>query len=380
VPRLTLSKSIPRRSQRARTVAPTVDEEALLEQFAFEFGRSYDSYLVTEPGRQCFWSTGRCGVVVYVQVGRSLHVGGGLLAPEEHKENLLAEFVRFANQQRRTIAFYNIADDDLPLFTQLGFQVTKWGEDALVQLRSRNWSGKSFEWVRRQSSFCLRHGLCWSECIPRRMAATQWNALVAELRDISAARLATKPQVSEIGFLDGRFDPQRLGRRRLFIARSLHRVEGFLVANPCLNGKQWALETYRHRPDAVRGTIAFLMHQTMHQLQHEGVDIASLCLVPGLRCSEPRPGDSRIIRWGLKISQHLNVIFDHAGLYHFKSRFRPQFENRYVCSFPKATLGSFCAFMRLSGVLDLSLGKLFFGFCSHLKKSARRATLARPER
>ncbi len=104
---------------RSNTIPPSsdrLDDAELLEQLAFTYGRSYDSYLVIEPGRECFWPKACPGVVAYVRTGKYLHVGGGLLAPAESKANLLAEFVQFALRQRLAISFYNIAEEEVPLF------------------------------------------------------------------------------------------------------------------------------------------------------------------------------------------------------------------------------------------------------------------------
>jgi phosphatidylglycerol lysyltransferase len=356
---------------------PIAPEQRTLESIAYEFGRSYDSYLVTDPGRQYFWNKNRDGVIAYVRVGKYLNAVGGLLADADKKEELLAAFVGYAHQRRLFVSFYNIADDEVPLFRQFGFQVTKWGEDAWINLQPQAWNGKAYEWVRRQTNYCLRHGLSFSECLPNQLPESVWNEIAAELAAISVLRLATKPQAVEMNFLDGRFDANRLGRKRLFIARSAERIEGFLICNPCLNGTQWALDVYHQRPDAVRGTIAFLMHQTMQLLQEEGIERASLCLIPSLRC-RCLPGDSRLIRWGLILSRRFNFIFDSAGLYHFKSRFRPNFEERYICVYPKATLGSLWAFTRLCGVLDLAPRKVLDGLWRRVRKSCRRMTLAKP--
>ena len=67
-----------------------------MEQFAFRHGRSYDAYLATEPGRELFWSRDGRGVVAFARVGRYLHVGGGLLADDTGKPQLLAELVEHA--------------------------------------------------------------------------------------------------------------------------------------------------------------------------------------------------------------------------------------------------------------------------------------------
>jgi phosphatidylglycerol lysyltransferase len=357
--------------------ARVVPVQRTLESIAFEFGRSYDSYLANDPGRQYFWIKNRGGAVAYVQVGKYLNAVGGLLADVDRKEELLAAFVEYARQRQLFISFYNIADDEVPLFRQFGFQVTKWGEDAWINLRQQVWNGKAYEWVRRQSNYCMRHGVSFSECRPNQLTATAWNEISMELDNISALRLATKPQAVEMNFLDGRFDSNRLGRKRLFIARTAERIEGFLICNPCLSGTQWALDVYRQRPEAVRGTVAFLVHRTLQLLKEEGIERASLCLIPTLRC-RCLPGDSRLIRWGLILSRRFNFIFDTAGLYHFKSRFRPHFEERYVCVYPKATLGSVWAFTRLCGVLDLVPRKVFAGFWRRIRKSCRRTTLAKP--
>ena len=358
--------------------SPAAAARRSLENFAFEFGRSYDSYLATDPGRQYFWSTNGRGVVAYVPVGKYLNVVGGLLADTDDKERLLAEFVEYAQRRRLFISFYNVADDELPLFRRCNFQVTKWGEDAWIDLPQLTWTGKLYEWVRRQSNYCSRFGISFAECLPNQLTSTAWNEIAAELDEISALRLATKPQVAEMNFLDGRFDADWLGRKRLFIARSPDRIEGFLICNPCLNGTQWALDVYRQRPDGPRGTVTFLIHHTLQLLKEEGAERASLCLIPSLRCHR-LPGDSRLIRWGLILGRQFPFIFDSAGLYHFKSRFRPRFEDRYVCVYPKATLGSVRAFTRLCGVLDLSPRKMVAGLWRRVRKCNLRSTLAKPD-
>ena len=367
-------------SQALRAFAAEGDSRA--EQHAFCFGRSYDSYLVTEAGWEHFWSSGRRGMIAVARQGRHLFCGGGLLAPAEHQEELLRQFVVHALDQGRTMTFLNICEGQLPLFRDCGFQATKWGEEAIVDLPDCDWSGKSYAWVRRQTNFCRRQGLEWFECHRDEHSATQWSRLAAELTQVSEAFLAGKPQSQEMRLLQAPFDPRRLGRKRLFAARRRPsgRIEGFLACNPCDNGRTWVMETCRQRPDAVRGTIPFLMHQAMSQLQAEGVRHVSLCLLPGLRCREPLPGDSAMVRWGLALGTGpLDPAYAVAGAHHFKSRFRPRFENRYLCVLPRATFGSAVAFIRLVGALRFDPRKLIGLAWTRWRKRAARATLLTPE-
>ena len=353
------------------------------DEWAFRYGRSYDSYLATESDRECFWSRDRRGAVAFVRAGRYLFASGGLLTRDEDKESLLAEFVEFADRQKLLPSFFNALEDELPLFRDYGFQVTKWGEEAIVDLSDRDWQGKAFEWVRRQSNFCRRHGIVVEECKWNCLTPTAWRTTVAELTAVSAAYLATKPQQGEIGFLEGRFPPENFGGQRLFVARSddgRGRVEGFLVCNPALAGERWIFETYRHRPDAVRGISAYLMHQAMCEFQSEGIASVSLCLVPGLRCEQPHAGDSGIVRWGMLLgTRYCGLILDSSGLYHFKSRFRPRFENRYVCVRPRATLGWARSFISVLGVMRLDLPTVAGQMMTRLRKRAARKTLELPE-
>ncbi len=332
-------------------------------RFRLRYGRCYDSYLALEPGRECFWSAQRLGAISYVRAGRYLHASGGLLAADEHKESLLAQFVAFADAHDLHLTFYNLADDDLPLVRRHGFQATKWGEESLIDLAHCTWEGKAFEWVRRQSNYCRRQGLVFSEAdrellSPRRLGrntAADQRSLAGPLGGQTA-----KPVRSNSSKV--RSIPRELAANESSWPRPTKgrgRIEGILVANPAAGGTTWVFETYRHRPDAPRGCVSFLMHQALVALQAEGVPTVSLCLVPGLGCDRPMPGDSTLARWGLVIgSRYANFIFDSAGLYHFKTRFRPRFEARYLCARPRVTLGSFWSFIKVLGVLNLDIGKL----------------------
>lgn len=330
-----------------------------------------------------FWGRDVRGAVAYVRDGRQIHIGGGLLAPAHAKQRLLAELVRWAEENALVLSFYNLSDDDLPLMSDHGFQVTKWGEEAIVDLADCTWSGKSFEWLRRQSNYCVRKGLVVRECDRSKMSPSEWRTITRQMLEISRALLVNKPQKDEIHFLEGRFDPDHLARRRLFAARAgdgAGRIEAFLVCNPCLDGTQWVFETYRRRGDAVRGTMPYLMHQVMRQLQAEGARAASLCLVPGLRCETPLPGDSALARWSLVIgTRYFSFIHDTAGMYHYKSRFRPQFDSRYLAVRPRLSMASALSFVRVLGVLDLRIGSVVRQSIQRLRHAASRRTLLKPD-
>lgn len=349
------------------------------EAHVFCHGEYFDSYLATEPGRLEFWSSTGEGLISYTQRGRYLLIGGGLIAPDEHKPQLLREFVAYLRKNRLVATFHNIADHELPVFRQESLQITKWGEEPVIDLGEITWSGKPYEWVRRQVNFCRRQGLQAFEVCLRELTPEQWGRTLAEMLEVSSESLSQKPQ-KEMTFFEGRIGNHQIGLRRVFIVRSgngLGRIEGFVVCNPMRGGTMWATELYRRRVDAVRGTMAFLFHHVINQLQSEGAQRLGLCLDPALRCSPRMPNDSPLIRLGMSWGEaYLNFLFDLAGIRHFKSRFRPRYENRYCCVMPKASVGSILAFACVSGVFTVNPWKLMKIAAERFRKRAQRSTLA----
>ena len=257
---------------------------------AFAHGRTYDSYLMAEDDREYFWSADRRNIVGYVKHGRHLHVTGNLAAPESCREGFLQELVAFAGRNRFVLCIYNIFDEDLALFNRHGFQITKWGEEPMIELREATWTGKPYEWLRRQENGCRRQGVALREVDPV-ADADELRGLISQMRELNEEHLRATPQGKEMRVFEGRFTPEKLGHRRLFIAEHNGRIEAIIVLNPGLAGRMWAFDIYRRRADAAPGVIPFAMLQIMRQLKQEGVEYVSLSMIPGLRADAKRPGD-----------------------------------------------------------------------------------------
>ena len=325
-----------------------------LEDYAFRYGRCYDSYLVVEPRFEYFWGRDDCGFVAFERIGRHIFTVGGLIALEGAAAILLADLRAFAMLNRLTLTIFNVNAGSLAVFAEHDFQLTKFGEDAVVTLAGETWEGAPFQWLRRQENFCRRGGLHAVEVVPKMIDPDAWARLSLELKDVSLAHLRMRGHERELSTFEGHFDPATIGRRRLFVAkrRGTGTVVAFLLLTPMENGELWAIETYRHRPDALRGAVPFLMMAALRQMRDEGQRQASLCLAPAVNIEVPSVGDSALLRWLLIAWQRLGASFFNArGLYHFKSRFRPQFTPSYVAVFPRIHLGWIYAFLRVTGVV-----------------------------
>ncbi|MCX6126868.1 MAG: DUF2156 domain-containing protein, partial [Proteobacteria bacterium] len=287
-----------------------------VEHLAYTYGRSYDSYLVTEPDREYFMNSKDDAVISFVTVGRYVNVVGGAIGTDEARAELLKSFLDFCRQNSLTCSFFSILGDEIDQYRGLGFEVTKFGEDFRIDVSKLDWSGKNFSWVRRQVHYVQKNGVVARELRRSDVLEESWNAQLAELREVERGQLATKSQGEPTKVFQGQITSPDLGRRRLFAAYdSQSRAECFLVCNPIDGGNSWAIEIYRHRLDCTRGSMAFLFHHTLSMLKSEGCQVVSLSMNPAIRCQDPLPGDSALCRNILIFwDKHLNFLLDLRGV------------------------------------------------------------------
>lgn len=365
--------------------AASMDAAAIarLESLVYRWGRSYDSYLAMDLDREYFWSSGARAVLGFVLRGSHAVVIGGLIGPDELREVLLTEFMVHCRAKTWTACFGLVTQRDLALFDRHGFQSTKIGEDALIDLRHCNWQGKTFEWVRRQTNYCQRQGLVCREIRGGAAATDHSCARMRELAIISEQFLDGTPHGRTMRYFVGQFSSERLYRRRVFAAIAeggAGRAEGFVVCTPYQDGQAWGIEMYRSRADAVRGTIPFLMHATMQTLKGEGVEEASLCLMPAAGCRDRRPPphrDSWFIHTYIQIThRYLNFILDTPGISHFKTRFRPRCASIYCSVWPKSSVRPLHAMLSTWGTLQFSPWRALGRGMRRLRHRRQRATLS----
>lgn len=333
-------------------------EQERLERCAFERGSSPESYLVTEPGYEHFWDDQKTGVIGYIRHRKYLHIVGGLIAPHQRKEDLLAQFCEYVDRNGLFAAFYAIPEQDLPLFRSHGFQVTKFGENTSIDLDNHNWAGRHYSWVRRQTSFVTRQGIVAKEIDLEGMNPEEKKAIFKKLHAINREHLGTRVMCNDIELLQGKLFSEHYYRRRLFVACDPAHPDqwhAFVDCTPMNGGQSWATVTYRNNKQGVRGVIPFLMSYIIDTMKSEGVEQVSLCMVPALNCQTPLEGDSRIIRIILGIwTKRLNFLLNVQGLHRFKSRFRPQFTPVYLCVRSKATILSTVSFLKCAGVFKMN--------------------------
>lgn len=328
----------------------SAQERVELEQHAFDFACLPESYDIAVSDGGVLRSPGGEGIASVLQDGRYWHIAGGLLAPQAAKGEMIDWLGEISRTQRRTIAVYNVSETDAIRFQKAGFVVNKFGEEPILNPRDLTWSGKPYEWVRRQTNFCQRAGLTVTEVTDLSQQQQMAETLTSIMSEDLSGRTFDKP----LRLLEGEFNPELLQRRRLFVAKSAEgNVEAFLACSPIDAGRSWAFETYRKTKTATRGVTAFLFRTAIDQLKSEGAEQISLCLVPGRNVKESNiaNGDPRIARVVSLWFNRLDFVFNAKGQDHFKSRFRPRYVSRYLCVAPKNSMGSLWSFLKTTGAV-----------------------------
>jgi phosphatidylglycerol lysyltransferase len=131
----------------------------------------------------------------------------------------------------------------------------------------------------------------------------------------------------------------------------------------------------------VRGIIPFLVAQIARRMRDERVSYLSLCQVPALRVKQGTPSDSRFVVNGLQFwFDRLPWFYDVPRLYHFKSRFRPQYRECFIATYPRVRVAPLLAFFFKWGIIVPGFSRLPRQLLRRMGKWKHSEHLADPSR
>jgi phosphatidylglycerol lysyltransferase len=157
-------------------------------------------------------------------------------------------------------------------------------------------------------------------------------ALRDQLQQVSSEWLALRPE-GEKGFCVGRFDETGLRHSWLAVAWNglARRVEGFLTWEPVWARRGWALDLMRRRRSAAAGTMELLVVRSIEEARRRGDVMLSLSLSALADVErEDDPGSEEFARERAFLRRHLARFYDFEGLFRWKSKFGPRFEDRWL--------------------------------------------------
>lgn len=272
------------------------------------------SFLFSQSGR---------AFVMYGASGASWISMSDPVGPGEEVPELAWRFREAAEASGANPAFYEVREDYLSLYREMGLMILKIGEEARVPLEGFSLEGGSnreFRATRKKME--EREGCRFSVLEPGEV-----KKRLEEIRQVSDAWLAEK-NTREKGFSLGFFREENLVRGPVAVVEKDDRVVAF--ANLWLSGGKEELspDLMRYAREAPRDVMTYLFVETMTWGKTQGYRWFNLGMAP-LSGLEEESGKI----WpkaGSFLFQHGEHFYNFRGLRQYKEKFHPVWEPRFL--------------------------------------------------
>jgi phosphatidylglycerol lysyltransferase len=274
-----------------------------------------DKRFLFDPEKRAF--------VMYGIQGRSWVAMGDPVGPSETHGDLIWTFRELADRHGGWTVFYEVSDDNLPIYVDLGLTVLKIGEEGVVSLPRFSLEGGARSGLRHTVNKGHRDGLSF-EMLPPHDAA----GVLPELRVISDAWLESKNS-REKSFSLGRFDESYLSNTPLAVVRRNGTILAFANIWHGAEGGELSIDLMRFLPDAPSGVMDFLFINLMLWGKERGFARFNLGMAPlaGLRAGPLAPLWNRVAAVVFRHGEH---FYNFQGLQQYKDKFLPEWYPRYL--------------------------------------------------
>ena len=333
-------------------------EAAKVERLLREHGASSISWFALGDDVDYFFSRNERAVIAYRCESDVLLAIGDPVGPAEELAPLLSEFAEFCRRHDWSFAFFQARPELLRVYESLGWRALHIGEDPVLWTGRFTLEGGAVSQVRRTMRKAEVAGLTVVQS-PAGEDPFEPGAGPADfadaLREVSDDWLRGR-HGGEKGFCMGRFDPHHMRDVWLLAAwnPSQRRVEAFTTWVPIPARHGWALDLGRRRSDALPGAMDLLVVRAVQSARERGdemlsLSLSALAMVPdGAPCPPaggrddaasraPAPAASAAPATSASaersrefLMQHLARFYDFKGLFRWKRRFDPSFEDRYL--------------------------------------------------
>jgi phosphatidylglycerol lysyltransferase len=317
-------------------------ERARVQALLHEHGASSVSAFALAPDTDYYFSSNGRAVIAYRFESDTLLAIGDPIGPAEELEPLLRAFQVFCAEHDWSFAFFQTRPELLPLYRSLGWRAIHVGEDPMLVPASFTLEGSAMGDARRATRKLEEAGYVARHFVPGDQPfdpGRDPDALLHQMQEISADWMRGG-RGEEKGFCMGRFDPGSLRESWLAVAWNAkeRRAAAFVTWVPIWARRGWALDLMRRREEAPAGIMDFLVVKSVEAARARGDAILSLSLSALSKVDEPGPPTlplappeaAAVGRARQLLAQHLARFYNFQGLFQWKKKFLPAFEDRYL--------------------------------------------------
>ncbi len=285
---------------------------------------STNAHLALLGDKSFLFSENGNAFIMYGVQKRSWVVMGDPVGPKEEASELVWQFRELSDRHDGRTIFYDVKQENVHHYLDLGLTLIKAGEEAHVLLENFSLEGGAYKRLRYLYNRLEKEG-CVLEVVSEKEKVI---TLLPELKKISDSWLETK-NTKEKGFSLGFFHPEYLQHFPL----ALIRIEGNIVAfaNMWIGAEkeEVSVDLMRYTPEAPDSVMEYLFVALMLWGKKEGYRWFDLGVAP-LSGLENRPFASVWNKMGALVFRYGENFYNFQGLREYKEKFKPVWEPRYI--------------------------------------------------
>lgn len=263
------------------------------------------------------------GFLMYAVSGGSWIALGDPVGDPDTRRELAWEFRARARRHGGSPVFYEVSEEMLGIYADLGLRSVKFGEEARVSLTNFSLDVPAMRKFRSTVRQFERAGIRAELVAPEGV-----RALLPAMREVSNAWLRGKRQ-AEKGFSVGRFDEEYLAQFPIIVVRNDDEILAFANLWTFPGKRELSVDLMRYRPGRNNGIMDYLFIEAMRIGAREGFLWFNLGMAP-LSGLEDR-GDAPLwSRMGALAFAHGELFYHFKGLRKYKEKFSPVWEPRYL--------------------------------------------------
>lgn len=297
------------------------DDRERVHRILMTWGRNHISHLAVFGAESYHWFDEN-GCVAFSLEGRTALALGDPICPPELVKRGLENFINYCDRQDWIPAFYQV--DSEREYRDLDLTLVPIGSEALVQTETFRLTGKEMQDLRYAVKRSQKEGVRFAFMTgPEALAAHR-----QELHAVSGAWLHSRRghELSySLGTLATLSDPDIAVGLAFAIGE---RLDAFVSWLPVPARKGWTLDLMRRRPDSTYGAMEALIVRSIEEARDRGIVEVSLGVAPRVISSGDESGAAdralRAMFWGLDRFERSR------SLHHFKAKFNPCWEDRYL--------------------------------------------------
>lgn len=316
--------SLARLLQRAPPKKYQQDQETL-QSVKQLVGASHSSFpnIALLGDKRFFFNPTKEAFIMYQISGGSWIALSDPVGKAEQFQDLLWQFREACDAENARCVFYQVSDDFLPIYIDLGLTFLKLGEEGVVDLKSFGLEGSNRADLRQAVSKAKRSGASFSI-----MPKAELGSVIERLEAISNEWLGGK-SAEEKGFSLGYFDRQYMSE----FDCALVRVDGEVIAFANLwkgtAGSELSVDLMRYSSSAPNGIMDYLFTEIMLWGKANGFSSFNLGMAP-LSGFEKHALAPPWQKFGNLIYRFGENFYNFEGLRNYKDKFEPQWTPKYL--------------------------------------------------